>query len=71
MDFIQRERVEGCNSPWFQCAREVLMQNSINSYVFVKSVWLNLVELMFFKCFVSPATGKYAWVGVDELRFSI
>ena len=32
-----------------------------------KSFLLNLLELMF-KCFVKPAKGKYAWVGLDECR---
>jgi len=30
-----------------------------------KSFLLNPLELMF-KCFVNPATGRYAWVGLDE-----
>ena len=31
-----------------------------------KSFLLNPVELLFRKCFANPATGRYAWVGLDE-----
>jgi len=30
-----------------------------------KSFLLNPLELIF-KCFVNPATGRYAWIGLDE-----
>jgi len=30
-----------------------------------KSFLLNPIELMY-NCFVNPASGKYAWVGLDE-----
>jgi len=31
-----------------------------------KSFLLNPVELLFSKCFANPATGRYAWLGLDE-----
>jgi hypothetical protein len=80
-----------CQGEWLRCAKEVLLNNRINSFYFAcalrnafmkgrhknvnvliigptncgKSFLLNPIELIF-NAFVNPATGRYAWVGLDE-----
>ena len=89
--FLEEDCVPTCGGEWFDCAKEVLLKNGINIYVFTsalrecikkgrqkntnvllvgptncgKSFLLNPIELMY-KSFVNPATGKYAWIGLDE-----
>ena len=38
VDFVQTQCVERCNPQWFQCAREVLMKNIFNNYVFADAL---------------------------------
>ena len=80
MELLQEGRsgecVEGCNGEWLTCAQEILQNNSVPSRRFENSVielltkgrgkYRNIMIVGPANCDCNPASGSFAWVGVDK-----